>query len=257
MYIRAVQGAKMIPSTGQIHDENAALTRDESKIQSRKYANLGPMKAIDRARQHMGQGIVVIRLARVNTGGVLGAALAALALAGIGTAAGRPQWIWAKSWAEIQVLKKFPGTTTACVPVGPPSRKQGYNAYAEFVCTVTLTKSTYTLVIRPRSRAAWTTLRIRKSSNSPPPTRTGNQSGQGSNSGIGSSHRLAEMSLDGSRLTLDDGSSWLISPVGEYATVLWTVDDTISILKGTAPGYPYQLFDTQSGTAAPARLLGR
>jgi len=52
----AVQGAKMIPRTGQIHDEKAALTLDESKIQSRKYANRGPMKAIERARQHMERG---------------------------------------------------------------------------------------------------------------------------------------------------------------------------------------------------------
>jgi hypothetical protein len=253
----------MIPSTGQIHEENAALTRDESKIQSRKYANLGPMKAIDRARQHIGQGILLIRRARVNTRGrasVFGLALAALVLAGAGTAAGRPQWIWAKSWAEEQLLKKFPGTTPACAPVGPPSRKQGYNAYAEFACTVALTNSSYTLVIRPRSKAAWTTLRIRKTTVSTPSsgtTGTTTMQSSSSSSGVDVSHRLAEMSLDGSRLTLDDGSSWLVSPVGEYATVLWSIGDTVGVLRGTAPGYPYQLYDTQNGTVAPAKSLTR
>ena len=68
VYIRAVQGAKMIPSTGQIVDENAALTRPESNTQSRKKANRGPMKAIDRARQHIGPGILLTRHARVNSG---------------------------------------------------------------------------------------------------------------------------------------------------------------------------------------------
>src|SRR6187551_1078310 len=54
VYIKAVQGAKMIPNTGQIVDEKAALTRSVSKIQRRKNAKRGPMKAIARPRQHTG-----------------------------------------------------------------------------------------------------------------------------------------------------------------------------------------------------------
>jgi hypothetical protein len=191
---------------------------------------------------------------------IVGVGLAALASASIGAAAGS-QWVWPKSWAESQLLKKFPGTTTVCDPVGPPSRTHGYNTYAEFACVVTLSgKSSYVLVIKPRSRAAWTTLRIRKTS-SPSSSGirpvTGGAAARASRPELGSSHTLAETSLDGSHLTLDDGSRWLTSPIGEYQTVLWAVDDAIAVLKGATPGYGYQLVDAQNGTSVPARFLGR
>ena len=44
----------------------------------------------------------------------------------------------------------------------------GYNAYAEFACAVTLSGGAdYVLVIRPRGKAAWTTLSIEKVSSLP------------------------------------------------------------------------------------------
>jgi hypothetical protein len=129
----------------------------------------------------------------------------------------------------------------------------GYNGYAEFACLVALSpKSSYVFVIKPRSRAAWTTLRIEKPSPATP-VATARTSGPV----LGSSHPLAQKSLDGSRLTLADGSVWLVSPVGEYATVLWRLNDQISVIKGTTPGYGYQLLNTGAGSAAPARLLRR
>jgi hypothetical protein len=180
----------------------------------------------------------------------------ALVLSSTGGAAasGPSQWIWPKSWAESQLVKKFPGTTPLCAPVGPPSRERGFNGYSEFACVVTLSaRSSYVFVIKPRSKAAWTTLRIEKPSPQAAGTRTGHTSG----AVIGSSQPLASKTLDGSRLSLADGSSWLVSPAGEYATVLWRSNDQITVLQGATPGYGYQLVDTSAGSAAPARLLRR
>src|SRR5579871_896782 len=78
MYIRNVQGAKITPRSGQTQDENAALTRDESKIQTSRNANRGPMKAIEAARQHIGRDcarsrpvcpIAALRLAQLDSAG--------------------------------------------------------------------------------------------------------------------------------------------------------------------------------------------
>jgi len=181
-------------------------------------------------------------------------ALTLLLSSSAGAAASAPQWIWPKSWAERQLLKKFPGTTPLCEPVGPPARERGYNGYAEFACVVTLSaRSSYVFVIKPRSRAAWTTLRIEKPSAEAAPAATGGIS----RPVLGSSQPLAAKSLGGSRLTLADGSIWLVSPIGEYATVLWRPSDQISVLEGTTPGYRYQLVDIGAGSSAPARLLRR
>jgi hypothetical protein len=172
----------------------------------------------------------------------------------VAVASGPSQWIWPKSWAESQLVKKFPGTTPLCAPVGPPSRVRGYNGYAEFACVVTLSaRSSYVFVIKPRSKAAWTTLRIEKASARAAPGAVGPASGPV----VGSTSPLTAKSLDGSRVTLADGSSWLVSPMGEFATVLWRSNDVITVLAGTTPGYGYQLVDTGAGSGAPARLLNR
>jgi hypothetical protein len=73
----------------------------------------------------------------------------------------------------------------------------------------------------------------------------------------GSTQRIIDKSLDGSLLTLQDGSTWLISPIAQYESVLWLVTDDVAILKGTDPTYPYQLVDARVGRAASARYLGR
>jgi hypothetical protein len=189
-----------------------------------------------------------------------------LAAADIAAAANRPQWVWSRSWAERQMRKHFPGTTALCDPVGPRIHEVGYNAYAEFACTVTLSNGAdYVLVIKPRSKAAWTTLSIEKVS-SLPSTRgavtvgssaAGNVSGRAAYVHTGSTHQIVDKSLDGSLLTLQDGSKWLISPVAQYETVLWLVTDHVAVLKGTDPTYPYRLIDTRDGSSASARYLGR
>jgi hypothetical protein len=194
---------------------------------------------------------------------VVGSVLLLLAAADIAAAANRPQWVWPKSWAESQVRKHFPGTTPLCAPVGPGTHEVGYNAYAEFACAVTLSGGAdYVLVIRPRGKAAWTTLSIEKVA-SLPTTRGGVHPAAGGVSGrpagihTGATRQIVDRSLDGSFLTLRDGSKWLISPVAQYETVLWHVTDDVAVLKGTDPAYPYQLVDTRAGSSASARYLGR
>ena len=174
-------------------------------------------------------------------------------------AADRSQWVWSKSWTEMQLRKRFPGATVTCSAVGPATREAGYNAYAEFACGVVLAHgSPYVLVIKPRSKAAWTTLSIRKTAL---PTTKAEPAGVGSGTertyrGTGKVNSIASESLDGSLIVLEDGSRWLVSPVARYATVLWRVGDRIAVLTGTEPGYRYQLIDARDGSSASASFLG-
>jgi len=189
---------------------------------------------------------------------IIGLVLVGLAVAQAGGAAGRNQWVWSKSWAESQLRKHFPGASASCSPVGPPTHEAGYNVYAEFACGVGLSHGvSYVLVIKPRSKAAWNVLRIEKT---PIPSTTGtaprtNAHGR-AYTGTSSAHRITAASLDGSTITLEDGSRWLISPLAEYVTVLWHVKDGIAVTHGSDPGYPYQLVDARDGSAASARFLG-
>ena len=158
--------------------------------------------------------------------------------------------------------KHFPGTTTLCDPVGPRTGEVGYNAYAEFACAVTLSSGAdYVLVIKPRSRAAWTTLSIKKVSSLPSPqsamTPAAGNAGGAAYVRTGSAQEIIDKSLNGSLLTLQDGSTWLISPIAQYDTVLWLVTDGVAILRGTDPTYPYQLINARLGSSASARYLGR
>lgn len=162
--------------------------------------------------------------------------------------------------------KHFSGTTALCDPVGPRTHEAGYNAYAEFACVVTLSDGTdYVLVIKPRSRAAWTTLSIKKVS-SLPSTRATVTAGSPAAGGVsggaacvrtGSTHQIIDKSLNGSVLILQDGSKWLVSPVAQYETVLWLVTDDVAVLEATDPAFPCQLVDTRNGSSASARYLGR
>jgi hypothetical protein len=192
---------------------------------------------------------------------VVGAMLVSLAVVQVGAAAGPSQWVWSKSWTEMQFRKRFPGATVTCSAVGPASRVSNYNAYSEFACGVTLARgSPYLLVIRPRSRAAWTVLSIRKTAL---PMTAAEMGGSGPGSGAGGVYRgtakvhsIESESLDGSLLVLDDGSRWLVNPVGSYTTVLWRIGDRLVILKGNDPVYRYQLVDARDNSTALARFLG-
>lgn len=196
---------------------------------------------------------------RRHRGVLAGSALLVLAVAQAGHAADRYQWVWSKSWAESQVRKHFPGATTSCSPVGPPTREAGYNAYAEFACGVALAnRETYVLVIKPRSKAAWNVLSIEKT---PLPSTATAAPPAHAHAGLvypgtTSTHRITARSLDGSLITLQDGSKWLISPLARYETVLWLVKDAVSVVHGSDKTYPYQLVDARTGTSAAARFLG-
>jgi len=182
----------------------------------------------------------------------------AVAQVGVGSATERSQWVWSKSWTEMQVRKRFPGATVTCSAVGPATRQTGYNAYVEFACGVTLAHgSPYVLVIKPRSRAAWTTLSIRKTALPTIGGETGAPLGaKRAYRGTTKVHSIASESLDGSVIVLEDGSRWLVSPIGTYTTVLWRLTDRITALPGNDPGYPYQLVDARDGSSSSARFLG-
>jgi hypothetical protein len=182
----------------------------------------------------------------------------ALALFWVAQAGADRQWVWSKSWTESQLQKHFPGATTSCSPVGPPTHEAGYNVYAEFACAIGLPHGAgYVLVIKPRSKAAWNVLQIEKT----PLPKTGGTAphttgGGRTYTGTSSEHRITYKSLDGSQITLADGSRWLVSPLTEYTTVLWHLKDGVTVSHAGAPGYPYQLVDTRAGSQASARFLG-
>jgi hypothetical protein len=189
---------------------------------------------------------------------VVGAILLALATVQAGGATDRSQWVWSKSWTETQLQKRFPGATVTCTAVGPATREKGYNTYAEFACAVALAHGTpYVLVIKPRSRAAWTTLSIRQTALPTTAAAVVRASGpERAYKGTARVHAIASESLDGSSIVLDDGSRWLVSPVSQYTTVLWRNADRITILAANVPGYPYQLLNARDGSSASARFLG-
>jgi hypothetical protein len=74
--------------------------------------------------------------------------------------------------------------------------------------------------------------------------------------GVAKVHSIASESLDGSVIVLEDGSRWLVSPIGTYTTVLWRLADQLTVLSGNDPGYPYQLIDARDGSSSSARFLG-
>jgi hypothetical protein len=191
---------------------------------------------------------------------IIGSALIAFWVAHAGAGADLNQWVWSKSWTESQLQKHFPGATTSCSPVGPPTHEAGYNVYAEFACSIGLPRGAgYVLVIKPRSKAAWNVLSIEKTalpSTSIAAPQADARVG-GAYSGTTSTHRITAKSLDGSLITLADGSKWLVTPVDRYATVLWLVKDAVTVVRGSDKGYPYQLLDTRAGTSASARFLGQ
>lgn len=107
-------------------------------------------------------------------------AVAVIASSGLssGSAEGasRSGWAWPKAWAEYQIEKKFPGAVVVCQPRGAAQPEKGVNYYPEFVCGIAIGNGkTYLLDIRPRSRAAWTTVAIRN---------VGTGAGAGSFSGV-------------------------------------------------------------------------
>jgi hypothetical protein len=69
-------------------------------------------------------------------------------------------------------------------------------------------------------------------------------------------HWIIDESLDGSVITLEDGSKWLVSPLDRYQDVTWLVTDNIVITMSYDPYYPYELTDTDDGSSVNARFLG-
>jgi hypothetical protein len=73
----------------------------------------------------------------------------------------------------------------------------------------------------------------------------------------GSGHWIEDTGNDGTVITLEDGSLWLISPLSRVDTSLWLDVDNITVLRGGSPGYGYRLINTdEDGEIADARFLG-
>jgi len=160
-------------------------------------------------------------------------------------------WAWTKAEAEYYVGGNI-GLATACSPLGAPYRKGGRNYYFTFSCVLVFrTGDEYSVKIRPKSATKYATLstiRLRTGGTTPGGT-------AGSYFDTGSGHWISDNS-DGSVITLEDGSTWLVNPTDRFDTAIWLVVDNITVLRGTYPGYGYRLVDTDDGTTANARFLG-
>lgn len=64
-------------------------------------------------------------------------------------------------------------------------------------------------------------------------------------------------SFDGSVITLEDGSRWLVSLITRYEDSTWLLTDDITVLwPSDDPTYDYQLIDTNDGSSVDAMFLG-
>jgi len=72
----------------------------------------------------------------------------------------------------------------------------------------------------------------------------------------GSGHWIDDVSDDGSVITLEDGSHWLISPLDQVDTQIWLAVDEITVVDGDDPSYPYKLVNTDEGETAEAQFIG-
>jgi hypothetical protein len=87
------------------------------------------------------------------------AALACPALA----AAGAPRSAWTKAWTEELVRRSYDAVTAVCLPLGPPVRRHGENAFRAFVCSlVTADGSRYTIHLEPRTQTTWKTISVER-----------------------------------------------------------------------------------------------
>lgn len=65
---------------------------------------------------------------------------------------------------------------------------------------------------------------------------------------------LRTKSPDGKHLTLTDGSSWTIQPIGQGATFHWAPGDPILVRRISHPIYFFALTNTRDGSAALGRF---
>jgi len=97
---------------------------------------------------------------------VLGAAAvtAATALACPALAAGgHPRTAWTKAWTEEIVRRSYAAVTAVCLPLGPPIRRHGENAFRAFVCSlVTADGTRYTIHLEPRTHSTWKTISVKR-----------------------------------------------------------------------------------------------
>ena len=175
------------------------------------------------------------------------AAVAVVVTAKQPAAATRP-WVWTKAMAEYYVGGNI-GLATACSPIGAPYRSGGRNYYYTFSCVVVFRSGDrYGIKIKPTGAKTYATLTVVKLGN-------GGSTTGGTYLGTGSGHWISRNS-SGNVITLEDRSTWLISPLSRIDTILWLPIDDITVLSGTYPGYGYRLVNTDEGEVADARFLG-
>jgi hypothetical protein len=72
---------------------------------------------------------------------------------------------------------------------------------------------------------------------------------------VGDGHWIDDVSSNGSVITLEDGSTWLVSPLDTVTTSIWLTVDSIKVARSRDPGYPYLLINTDEGETAAARFV--
>jgi hypothetical protein len=72
---------------------------------------------------------------------------------------------------------------------------------------------------------------------------------------VGDGHWIDDVSSNGSMISLEDGSTWLVSPLDTVTTSIWLSVDSIKVARSHDPEYPYLLINTDEGETAAARFI--
>jgi len=90
----------------------------------------------------------------------------------------------------------------------------------------------------------------------PPPEAAPTEAPSQDYRGINLEHSITKLSDHGGNLVLDDGSTWLISPVYQPKTLLWRVAQKVVVTVGINPQYPYQLANGATKELVQGRFSG-
>jgi hypothetical protein len=64
--------------------------------------------------------------------------------------------------------------------------------------------------------------------------------------GVGQKHWIKSNADNGNLIQLEDGSFWQISPLDQVKTILWLPTNSVDVIEGNSPLYPYKLIGRRS-----------
>ncbi len=75
--------------------------------------------------------------------------------------------------------------------------------------------------------------------------------------GLNVEHWIKAVVERGQTIQLDDGSLWQINPFNKIDAILWMGVERVTVIESNNPLYPYKLVNTDSKSAAEAKLISK